>query len=198
MKQIEIRVEGSTPLLMNRMPIEVLEGLRDKTGKKAKYAPRPKDPKDEAAPKVYQTEDGHPIIPTENLMAALIEAGKFIRLDGKRQLTTNQKSLVPGILAIEEPFLLLTNGQPGKKPEWTVDMRQGKNPNGGEAVCIVRPRFNIWGFRFSLLLDDEQLSVDRTRELVDRALGSCGLCDFRPERKGIYGKSKITEWKVKE
>jgi len=196
MKRIKVKVNGTSPLLMNRMPIEALEGLRDKT-KKRKFSTRPKDPRQEAEPKIYKTEQDKPYIPTENLMSALISAGVYIRLDGKRQLSTQKSTLVPGFLDIETPYLLLTNGSKKSTPKWEVDMRQGRNPNGGEAVCIVRPRFDLWGFEFSMLADDESIPIDRIRELVDIALHRVGLCDFRPARKGIYGKSKIVSWVVK-
>lgn len=195
MKRIEVEFEGSSPLFMNRMSLEQLELLRTK--KRAKFV-APKDPRDEADPKVYRTEDGKPYLPTENFVSCLIAAGLYIKLDGKRQMTTSKSTLLPGFMTVENPFLMLTNGNGnGHAPTWEVDMRQGRNPNGGQAICIVRPRFDRWGFKAVMLMDDEQIAEDRIRELVDIAGSRIGLGDFRPQRKGIYGKFRVVSWKTK-
>jgi hypothetical protein len=192
MKRIEMTVKGITPLLVNRMTPEQLDGLRHPGGRRKKFTV-PKEPREEAEGKVYATHDGKPYLPTENLMACLISAGMYIKLDGKRQMSTAKSTLLPGFLSIEDPFLLLLNSG-GAPAAWEVDMRQGRNPNGGEAVCIIRPRFDSWSFRASLLADTDSISENMIRELVDIAGSRIGLCDFRPQRRGIYGKYKVTNW----
>lgn len=194
MKRVFCEVKNISPLLFNRIQEDTLLNLRDKT-KKKKFSTRPKDPREEAAPKVHQTKDGKPYIPANMLMSALIGAGMYIRLDGKRQLSTLKSSLVPGFITLEDHYCLLTNGKKNGIPKWEVDMQPGRNPNGGELVCIVRPRFDVWGFKFSLIVDDDSFPVDRVRELVDIALLRQGLGDFRPSKKGTYGKSVVTKWK---
>lgn len=187
MKRINIEFEGQTPLLMNRLTPEELETLRTKERKKFTA---PKDPRETANKKVYQTEDGAPYLPVENLMSCLIHAGCYIKLDGKRQMSTAKSTLLPGFLAIEDHMIKLDapNG-------WEVDMRQGRNPNGGEAVCIVRPRFNTWKFKCSMMVDDQSISLQTIRELIDKAGSLIGLGDFRPSKKGVFGKFKVTGWK---
>lgn len=190
MKRIEMTIKGSTPLLVNRMTPEQLLALH--TGDRKKFKTR-KEPRQEAQDKVYATHDGNPYLPTENLMACLISAGMYIKLDGKRQMSTAKSTLLPGFLSIEEPFLPLVSGD-GKPAAWEVDMRQGRNPGGGEAVCIIRPRFDTWSLRASMLVDTDSISENVIRELVDIAGGRIGLGDFRPQRRGIYGRFKVTNW----
>ena len=193
MIRVEIQCQGVTPLLMNRLTMEGLENIRNKV-KAPKGAGKP-IPRDEAAPKVHQTEDGKPIIPTEALFACLVAAGQFARLDGKRQISTAKSTLLPAFLTMEDPYILLHGEKPGDKPKWEVDMRQGKNPNGGEAVAIVRPRFDKWGFKCSVIVDTHEIQMQTIRSLFDMAGRRCGLFDFRPLRKGIYGQFVITSWK---
>lgn len=190
MKQINITIKGITPLLMNRMSPEQLLALH--TGEKKKFKVRPQ-PRDEAKSRAYLTEDGMPYLPTENFMACLITAGMYIRLDGKRQMSTRQSTLLPGFLTIENPYLPLT-GLNDIAATWEVDMRQGRNPNGGEAVCIIRPRFDQWSFSASLLIDIDSIAEDMIRELIDMAGSRVGLGDFRPQRRGVYGKFKVVKW----
>lgn len=190
MKRIEVRIKGVTPLLINRMTPEQLLALHAGDNKKFKAR---KEPREEACGKVYRTSDGRPYLPTENLMACLISAGQYIKLDGKRQMSTAHSTLLPGFLAIEEPFVPLLDAANGPAA-WEVDMRQGRNPSSGQAVCVVRPRFDVWHCAVSLLVDTDSIAEDTFRDLVDLAGSRIGLGDFRPQRKGIYGKFKVTFW----
>jgi hypothetical protein len=204
MERIHVVLKGIRPLLMNRMSQEQLEGLRDKTKKKATTAEK-MTPQQEAETKVYAV-DGKPVIPTENLMACLIAAGQFIRLDGKRQLSTGKSTILPGILAVEDPVLWLYKASEMKVDvrmgtpdtfglsEWKYDMRQGVNPNGAQAVCIVRPRFDDWGLNFHIQVDPDALKLDAFRQLFDYAGMRVGLCDFRPACKGSFGMFRVDHW----
>ncbi len=88
------------------MTMEQLDALRTKE-KKGKNAPRPKDPRDEAAPKVHQDDSGLPIVPDEMLFACLVNAGVFVRLDGKRQVSTRDSTTLPAFLEIEDRVIYL-------------------------------------------------------------------------------------------
>lgn len=190
MKVIALSVRGVSPLLMNRMSDDALLSLRSKK-KAAKSLSRDTLPRDEAAAKVYTTQDtGQPYIPAENLLSCIIAGGSYVRMDGKRQMSTGKSSMVPGFLEIHQTALLLTPG------DWEVDMRQGRNPNGGEAVCIVRPRFDRWAFDATVSIDDEQVSEPQVRELLDISLKRVGLGDFRPARKGPFGRAVVESWKI--
>lgn len=189
LKKIRVKIEGISPLLMNRMTEDQVLALRTKR-KPAKSKTTEETPREEAARKMYVDADKAPYVPTENLMSCLIGAGTYVRLDGKRQMSTSKSSIVPGFLGLHESHLPLTPS------EWEVDIRPGRNPNGGEAVCLVRPRFDRWGFTVTALLDTHQVGESLCRELFDVALSRVGLGDFRPARKGTFGRAVITGWEV--
>lgn len=191
--RVRVRCEGLTPLLMNRMSEEELEKLRIKDRKTVR-ANMPKDKREQASPKVYENEAG-PYLPLKNLFSCLVAAGQFFRLDGKRQMTTAKSSLLPGVITIEQVTIPLYDPRTKKPALWEVDMQQGRNPNGGEAVCIVRPRFDVWAFTFDMTIDTSQIDEDRIRALVDLAGSRVGLGDFRPQRKGYFGRWVVQEWK---
>lgn len=182
---------------MNSMTPEELEGLDDKSKKRPKAAK--KLPAGErAAAKVY-TVDGVPVMPIENLMACLIEAGKYVRLDGKRQVSTGKSTMLPGLLTIEDPVLPLISpsGESIEKwgiANWRYDIRQGRNPNGGEAVAIVRPMFERWAFRAMIDIDTDAMSEDAYRQLIDIGGKRIGVCDYRPQRKGTFGQFRVDRW----
>jgi hypothetical protein len=185
---VEVECIGITPLLLNRMSEATLLGIREKR-KKPKSAGPAGTPREECEPKLYKTNDGVLYLPAEMAMACLITAGQFIRLDGKRQVSTAKSTLLPAFLSLHDPFI------PLDAPDgWQVDIRPGRNPNGGEAVCLCRPRFDRWGFTLHVQIDTAEIQESVIRELFDIAGRRCGLGDFRQNRRGIFGQFKVQKW----
>lgn len=185
---VHATLSGVTPLLFNAMSQEQLLAIRDKI-KPARNAAKP-SPRDEANGKVHRMPDGEPHVPVAMLMSCLIGAGQFVRLDGKKQVSTAKSTVLPGLLTIEDRWL------PLRPPTWEVDIAQGRNPNGGEAVCIIRPRFDEWSFDLTLSVDQRQIGVAVIRDLVDIAGNRVGLGDFRPKCKGTFGRFSVTRWVI--
>lgn len=190
---VKCTLTGLSPLLINAMPRDVLLALHTKE-KGAKTAERP-DPKEFAASKIHRLPNGKACIPPRMLYAAMIAAGQFVRMDGKRQVSTAKGTNLPGLMTLttfEIPLL-----KPGTKEEaeWTVDIQQGKNPNGGEAVCIIRPCFFAWEINVEFEVDRKVFSLDSARSLVELAGRRAGIGDFRPNHKGTFGIFAISNWK---
>ena len=200
MNRFQIVLKGvGAGLLQNRMGDDELAGLRDKTRKKSTVATKP-SLFDEAKGKIHVDGDGDPCIPAEMLMPTLINAGVFIRLDKKRQLSTAKGTLLPGLLTLEDHSYKLL--EPSDKDiskwglaPWRYDMRKGNNPNGAEAVAIVRPLFEKWAINVTCMLDTDELPEDTYRKLFDLGGSRVGLGDFRPARKGIFGMFTVVIWK---
>lgn len=193
---LEVTCRGISPLLMNKIDDATLLNLRRPGGKKAKTRERPELPRDEAVGKVYTTRDGKPYLPTENLLACLIAAGQFVRLDGKRQVSTAKSTTLPAFLSLEDQHLDL-RAPGGGSPDWETDIRPGRNPNGGEMVCLVRPRFDAWEFDVTCTVDLDEIGMALVRQLFDTAGKRIGLGDFRPSRKGPFGKFNVVRWEEK-
>ncbi len=186
-----IELTGRTPLLLNRLSEETLLNVRSKT-RRPKNAPVP-SPREEADTKVY-LHDGKVVLPAQNLLSSLIEAGKWTRLDGKRQLSTSKATTLPAFLTLEDAFIPIVDPETRREAAWEVDIRGGKNPNGNEVVCIVRPRFDVWVLNFTVQIDCSEIGEDVMRTLFDNAGLRVGVGDFRPQRKGIYGQFRVTNW----
>jgi hypothetical protein len=191
---VEVGIRGVTPLLMNRMDPNTLERLRtkDKAPKTASIGTT-KTPREDAEAKVYLSEEG-PYIPGTMLMACLIEGGKFVRLDGKRQVSTAKSTILPGLMSLLTSAPLLKIPDTDKAASWEADVMQGRNPNGGEAVAICRPRFDAWAFDVTIDIAETEVGENVIRELFDKAGRRCGLGDFRPQRKGIFGQFMVECW----
>lgn len=186
--RILVRLSGTAPLMFNRMSMETLLAIRSKV-KKPKTAP-PENPRDEAKLKLYYLngDESKPILPREMLWANLVSAGQFIRLDGKRTMSTAKATVLPAFMMIEDAYSLI---QP---KDWEVDIRAGRNPNGGEAVCIVRPRFDQWTVEFHIQVFTEDIGEEKIRELFDKAGKMRGLGECNPLHKGTNGTYVVQCW----
>ncbi|MBI2124869.1 hypothetical protein HYT92_03700 [Candidatus Pacearchaeota archaeon] len=196
MNEIKVKCIRKGPgLLMNAMTDETLEGLR--TGvHETKRRDIPAE--EEAASKLYKDANGTVGIPVENLSACLCGAGRYVKNGTPpRQISTATATTLHSLLSIKEAFLPLSDGN-GGKAAWIVDKRRGQatNKNEKNAVCIVRPRFNSWGIEFTLEIDEKEVNPETIRQLVEVAGNKIGLCDFRPTRRGPFGRFEIAEWKV--
>lgn len=195
---IDVGLRGVSPLLMNKMDPSTLEGLRTKT-KTPKTASigTTKTPREDAERKVYLSDDG-PYLPGTMLMSCLIAAGQHVRLDGKRQISTAKSTVLPGLMTLLTTAPLLKEPDTDKAATWEADVQQGRNPNGGEAVAICRPRFDAWAFEVAIDIAETEVGENVIRELFDKAGRRCGLGDFRPQRKGIFGQFIVECWERRE
>ncbi len=192
---IQLVCRGVSPLLMNRVQESVLDGLDDKSKKGAKSAAARGTPRERCEQLVYLDERGQPAIPGVNLFAGLKAAGQFVRLDGKRQVSTATKTVLPSFLTVLDNYApIFDPNDPSKPAMWEVDKRRGVNPNGGELVCVTRPRFDRWAFAVQLLHNDDVVSMDVVRQLVDRCGSSIGMMDHRPSRGGTSGRFVVDSW----
>lgn len=192
--QVHVAIEGSSPMLMNAMSQEQLLNIWFKV-KAPKTATR-RQPREEAESKLHRLPDGRPHVPARNLYACLVNAGQFVRLDGKRQISTQQKTILPSMLSLISNELPLTLPGTDKPATWETDIQQGRNPNGGEAVCIIRPRFDLWQIEFTVEVDQTLMSVPMARDLIDISGRRIGLCEFSPRHRGTFGCYVVTKWSV--
>lgn len=186
---INVEIAGVSPLLCNRFTDAAQQQVEN--GTSSVVRPRKGAPREQAQPKLYFSGDGKLVLPGPNLFAAIVDAGRFIKT-GKSKVTTTRSSLVPAGIALLDPELPL---QPQK---WEVDSRAVVNPSTQGRMMCHRPRFDQWRVKFTLNVDAEMFSADTVRELVDIAGSRIGVGDFRPARKGPFGRFKVVSWKVEK
>lgn len=187
--QIHVTIEGTAPLLMNRFNEDA--EVKVSSGISAVSIGTKGTPREQAAKKTYSDSDGNLYIPGPNIFSCLIQAGKF-RKNGKTKVTTTKSSLIPAGMALQEAVCPL-----GTK-EFEVDSRSVVIPATGGRIMAHRPRLDNWSLSFTLDVDESMFSPDFVRLLVDDAGRKIGLGDFRPDRKGPFGKFVVTAWKVEK
>jgi len=187
--KISITIEGVSPLLMNRFTeaneVAVSGGtsisLRGDKG----------TPREQATPKCYADKDGRLYVPGPNIYSCIIAAGTFHKA-GKSKVTTMKTSLVPAGILLEEMVCPLNT------KEWEVDSRSVVIPSTGGRIMCHRPRIDRWALTFTLDVDTTVFSPALVRALVDDAGKKIGLGDYRPARKGPFGRFVVKEWAVIE
>ncbi len=178
---------------MNRFT-EAAERAVSGTHKSAMTSGDKGTPREQAEPKCYKNKDGYLFIPGPNAFRCIIDAGKFLK-SGKSKITTQKSSLVPSFLSIEELECAITvNG--ARTKDFEVDSRSVVIPSTGGRIMAHRPRLDVWTLNFTLALDEKEADESITRTLVDYAGSKIGLGDFRPDRKGPFGKFKVILWEV--
>ena len=191
MIHITVEIQGESPLLCNRFTDEAKEKIGK--GTSAVTAAGSKGtPRERAERTLYIGASGKPVIPGPNVYRAIIDAGRFHKA-GKEKITTAKSSLVPAGIWLLDVECSLTNPD-CSDPQWEVDARRVVIPATGGAVMAYRARFDSWRLKFSLDVDDKMFDESIVRALVDDAGQKIGLGDFRPSRKGPFGRFKVISW----
>ena len=172
-KKVTVTLKGISPLLMHAFPLVPIEAIEKKT------------PQEQAELAAYR--DGHRelFIPGVNVQRALVAAAAFSKGKGRASL---QKQAAACIIVTPEHLLLGTK-------EFAIDTRPVVVPATKGRVLRHRPRLDAWGCEFTIEYDDNLLKATEIRRIVDDMCQRVGLLDFRPEKKGPFGRCMVTTWK---
>jgi len=185
--QFSIQITGESPLLCNRFTDAAMLKLDGGTSAVSSAFDKG-TPRARASEKVYSDAAGCPVLPGPNVYRSIIDAGRFHKA-GKEKITTVKSSLVPAGIWLKEIEIPIVDGA------WEVDVRTVVNPATGGRMVSYRPRFDRWSISFTLDVDDKMFGPSIVRALVDDAGQKIGVGDFRPARKGPFGRFKVTSWK---
>jgi hypothetical protein len=174
-KSIECRIEGISPLLMHAYPMVPVEALEKKT------------PQEQAEFSAYRIPGtGELYVPGTALQRALVGGAGYSKGKGRATLA----KVAAACLLVTSEYLGLGVS------ECEIDSRPVVIPATKGRVVRYRPRLNTWGVNFTLEYDDTLLTPDQVRKIVDDTGKNVGLLDFRPEKKGPFGRFQVTLWKV--
>lgn len=197
MKTLKIRCAGISPLMMDRMSEEQLKAIITKVPLQI-ARDRPFD--EMAEEKIYRDPKGRIALPAEMLFAALVGAGRNIKM-GKKGISTATTTSLPDFMSIEESHLPLTNipanANGEEKNFWTIDVRKGMAYNGPKptACGVVRPKFPSWEFEVTVKFDEKKVNEETITALFTNAGSTQGLGSFRPNKKGMFGRFMVAEAK---
>ncbi len=176
LKTVSVTVQGQTPLLMHAFPLMPIEALEKRS------------PEEQAEYAAYRDPDsGGLYVPGVNVQRALISAATYSKGKGRGSL---QRAAAACLLVSPERIPL------GVK-DYAIDSRPVVVPATKGRVMRHRPRLDTWAITFELEWDDTLLKESEVRRIVDDMGQRVGLLDFRPEKKGPFGRCVVTRWEAR-
>ncbi len=201
MQRIRLYCEGIKPVMFD----PASEAFLDKLGTRVRQQPRTDiNVEEEARSRVLVTERDYLYFPLGYLFSCLVEAGRFVKYEGKMSLSTADSTRLTMILTLEGEQVILGlrdgNGtfQPLSPDEWTVDKRRGVNKVTKAPVRIIRPKIARWGFEVEAVFDNDRFALSKLIELFRVAGLGIGIGSFRAENKGEFGMFELKEVKILE
>jgi len=181
-QKIQVTIEGTTPILFNRFRDTAIEGKSKKrTGAMAEA---------EIEDKLYQDENGKTQLPATYIRNSIVEASKQFKIVGKGKSTYSK--LVASTVMIEPFYIEL------KANKYEVFRISAVNPMTKGRMMTERPKYNKWTASFDILLNDDSVPVSVMNEILEQAGKYVGVGDWRPEKKGMFGKFMITSFKAEK
>ena len=178
MKTINVEIEGTTPLLMNKYNVE-----SELARQKGKRVTKTYDPKEESFKSAYWSADKkNLIIPGEIIYACLLNASSFHKI-GRR----SAKSILAGSIRVE----------PGEISLGTKDFIIDTRPVVIQRARVLksRARLDKWKASFKIVYNENLIGdPEIIRVVLEEAGLRIGLMDFRPQKSGFYGCFKINKF----
>jgi len=180
MEKISVEVEGISPLLINR--------FRD-TSIDTQSKKRTGSIKERVLEDKLYLYDGKPHIPSIYLRNCIVEAGKQFKITGKGKSTYSK--LLGSTIDVNPDNILIQGGYMPFRVAAVNPMTKGR-------MMVTRPRFDKWKCKFEVILNDDSVPAGVLNELIEHAGRYVGIGDWRPEKKGMFGKFMITSFKKME
>lgn len=183
MKTFNVEIRGITPLLIHRFGEDAEQGTGTRRIETNKVIPR-----EEATKHAYIAKDGTYYFSAFAVTGCMGNAGASHKTKGSRK---SLRFVVPCAVRTNSDVITIMNGH-GPATDFEVDSRPVTIPATKGRIMRHRPRFDQWGAKFQLVLNDELLSEDMCHRLLTEGGLSIGIGDFRPEKRGPFGTFRVT------
>jgi hypothetical protein len=175
----EVTISNISSLLVNRFheaaQAEATSGVHSR-------ARDPQTPEEDAESRLYKLPDGQTYFPAENLRQSCITAAGRHKI-GRRTASTDAAAA----LSIEPDAMPLIG-------EWHTDSRAVVIPATKGRLLRHRPMFDKWTISFNMLIVSSMFDVNLARRVLDDAGLYVGIGDFRPQKKGPFGRFQVDNW----
>lgn len=172
-KKIQCTIKGISALLMHAYPMQPIDAIEKKSPEEQAEYSAYRDPNTES---LY--------IPGIAIQRSFIASASYSKGKGRGSL---QKPVAACVMVNPERCDL------GVK-EYLIDSRPVVIAATKGRIVRHRPRLDNWQVVFEIEYDDTLLTETQLRRIVDDAGSRVGLLDFRPERKGPFGRFMVIDW----
>ena len=174
---VNVKIEGVSPLLFNRfIDAEISSAVKKRSGATHKADP---------ADKLYIV-DGKIYTPATHIYGSIVNAGKNFKIQGK-QRSTYSKLLGSSIEVNPEAIV-------HKFQDWEVFECSAVNPNTKGRVISRRPMMRKWALDFTISYNADDIPKEVLKGILDYAGRYVGIGDWRPDKKGKYGKFIVNKF----
>lgn len=184
-----VEVQGISALLQHRWA-EASEVVTD--GGTRKIHISEVDPRTQAEQVAYRHPDGYLYMPGAAIARMLCEAGGSHKQKGSRK---SLKFVVPAAcLVLEDAIPLLDVHGSKKLTTFEVDSRPIVIPSTKGRIMRHRPRINQWRMEFTIDVDTSLIDPSTVHTLLTEGGKQLGIGDYRPEKRGPFGRFQIVRW----
>lgn len=177
--EIEIKVKGVTPLLMEKMDEEVVEKYNKKKAGKSVEKKHSELEEDKVEDKIHYDEKGNVVFPSAGFYKGMIEVAPYID-------TIKYKKTVRGSIRMMEGLIPITFKKKKTNTTWGRTSGISKAPRK-----IVRPEFEDWSCTLKIRYNTKQITAEQIVNLVNLAGFHMGVGGWRPEKEGMYGQYEV-------
>jgi hypothetical protein len=181
-QRLSLRVVGITPLLTHRWSEKALTQMRATQQKTAKMAKEAKNPEADFEGAKYRDENGRECVRSIFFKNAIVSAARYA--------DDLKMTVLRGALFIEGDFLPIQD-KSGKKAAKSVMREDTVRVGMGKADLRYRPEYTDWSVDITVQFNSHVLSAEQVINLVRLAGFSVGICEWRPERNGHYGRFDV-------
>jgi len=174
MKTVYVTIEGISPLLMHRFSMEPIEAIDKKT------------PEEQAKLSAYIDEEKGNLlyVPATAVQRALVTGATYSKGKGRSSL---QKNVAACVMVSPERISLGTR-------DYVIDSRPVVIPATKGRILRHRPRLDKWKISFQIDYDQNLITRDQLNRILVDTGQRVGLLEFRPEKKGPFGRFMISEF----
>lgn len=176
MKEIRVKIVGTSPLLMNRRPPDFDEV-------KVKKNEKTIDSTTDAINKSHYDEILGFYIPGDMIEASVKEAGKQFKIG-----RGTAKKVVSYSVFVQEEKIPLNK----KIPDISIDKRWATHPSTGNSVAANRVRFDNWNATFTVQVDEERIDIKTVESMFKEAGKIVGIGSYRPK----FGRFEVKSFEI--
>jgi hypothetical protein len=179
-KQVTFKIEGMTPLIVNKFSEKASQMMLDKQMKKATKGKEAKNPDEQFEGSLYKFPDGiRTGFPAVGFKAAMVRGAKQLGI----AMTDSRGKF--HVLA-DDGDLIEINGTPEKRQDMV-------RLATGVADIRFRGEYKKWSANITITYNAGVISDEQLAQILKIAGFSCGIGEWRPEKSnsGSYGMFKI-------
>ncbi len=185
MKAFKVKITGISPYMQHRMDDTKLDIWEKQHNLVITNPDVSKEDAVRAEYHCYRNSSGKCFIPADHLRGAFIAAGTFVKGKVGSQ-TKSMKSTVAAMFQVD-PYQVVM-------PDYDeIDKRSAVNRNVKARVITVRPKWSTWDASFTLMVDNDTISMNMVKQILGFAGNNVGIGSYRPTNNGPFGRFRLDE-----